>query len=316
VQQLLGVVVQERILGDHDLPDDPEAVKGLFRQTFEAGRWRHAMALAIRGEELAATGAERVSWRANRAICLQQFGLRDHAIQVLLGCISDPDAPPDRLYQFYRSLAEALASGGHVGPASAMAGRAIELAPPSLPPHWRWQLLSTRARLLLQEMELAGTVDRPLAQTALEMLEEALPLVPSDQAQARILLGIQAAVARAMAGDALGAAARLEALRTDSERLGQPLAHVGACIALGRLRRDGGDFERAERLLVAAEQVAVDEGFIDEAFEAYFELHLLAKAQKNGREGHYLRRCRRFHPLVQARAPHVTAYEKIARGIA
>lgn len=313
VQQLLDVVVQERLVKELDLPDDHDAVKGLFRQAFEAGQWRRAVALAVRGEDLSPTRGQAVAWRANRAICLQQFGLRDHAIQALLGCISDPDAPPDRLYQFYRSLAEALASAGHVGPASAMAARALDLAPADLPAHWRWQLLSTRARLALQEQELLAAVNARAAAEAQAMLAECLPLVPEDQVQARLLLAVQLGIAQNMAGDPAGATARLEGVRTESEQLGQPLAHVSASIALGRLRRERGDLERAERILVAAEQVAVDEGFIDEAFEAYFELHLVARELKNGREGHYLRRCRRYHPLVQARGPHVTAYEKIAR---
>lgn len=314
VQQLLDIVMEERLLKELDLPDDHEAVKGLFPRAFEAGRWRHAVALAVRGEELAPTAAERVSWRANRAVCLQQFGLRDHAIQTLLGCVSDPDAPPDRLYQFYRALAEAMASCGHVGPASAMAERALDLAPEDLPGHWRWQILSTRARLMLQESELTGRSEPSVARRALAMLEESITLVPLSHHQARLMLGVQVAVARSMTGDHAGAIQALEETRESAGAQGQILAEVVAGIALGRIRRELGELEKAERVLVASEQVAVDEGFVDEAFEAYFELHLLAKQKRDGREEHFLRRCRRFYPLVQSKGPHVTAYEKLARG--
>ena len=84
MQQLLDFVVQERVLenADFQLPETHEDVKVAFRDAFEGGRWREAMAHAVRGEDLAETASERVGWRANRAICLQQFGLRDDAVQV------------------------------------------------------------------------------------------------------------------------------------------------------------------------------------------------------------------------------------------
>ena len=84
-------------------------------------------------------------------------------------------------------------------------------------------------------------------------------------------------------------------------------------IALGRLLREDGKNEEASRVLLAAEQTAMDEGYVDEAFEAYFELHLVSKAAGDGRDDYYLKRCRRYYPLVQAKTPQVLAYEKLAR---
>jgi tetratricopeptide (TPR) repeat protein len=315
MQQLLDFVVQERILDDEslELPDEHDAVKAAFRASFETGRWREAMALAVRGEELAETPSERVGWRANRAICLQQFGLRDDAVQMLLGCTSDPDAPEDRLYQLHRSLAEALASSGHLGAAAAIADRALALAPEDLPRHWRWQLLSTRARLVLMENETRSRPQEQEVREALDQVERSLTLVSPDQDQARLLLGVQAALARKLLGEIDRAADELEDVRAEAHVNSQPLVEAIAGIALGRLERERGQLDEAASLLLAAEQVAIDEGFVDEAFEAYFELHLVSKAAGDGRHVYYLKRCRRYYPLVQAKTPQVLAYEKLAR---
>ena len=53
MQQLLDFVVQERVLESTDfaLPESHEEVKAAFREAFEGGRWRQAMAHAVRGEE-------------------------------------------------------------------------------------------------------------------------------------------------------------------------------------------------------------------------------------------------------------------------
>jgi transcriptional regulator with XRE-family HTH domain len=314
VQRLLDVVVQERLVQETEpTPDDHDAVRGLFREAFEAGKWRQALGLAVRGEALASTPGERVSWRANRAICLQHFGLRHDAIQVLLDCTSDPEAPRDRLYQLYRALAEALASAGQVGPAAAIASRAVELAPSDLPPHWRWQLLSTRARLVLLDNTDRTEPDRAAVARALQDIETARELAPADQPQARLLLGVQQAIARKIMGDVEMAAGELSALLADAHQRGQALAEVAAGLALGRLHREFGDLEAAERVLTSAERVAVEEGFVEDAFEAYFELHLVSKAKGDNRFVYFLRRCRRYYPLVQVKAPHVLAYEKLMR---
>ena len=315
MQQLLDFVVQERVLESEglDLPEDHEAVKSAFREAFEAGRWRLAMALAVRGEELAGRASERVGWRANRAICMQQFGLRDDAVQIILSCTSDPDASEEHLYQLHRSLAEALASSGHLSAAAAIATRALELAPEDLPRHWRWQLLSTRARLVLLENEAR---ERPLptaVKEALDQVERALTLVPTEQEQARLLLGIHSAIAWKLLGDRERAAGELEDIRSEARANGQPLAAVLAEIALARLLREDGQLEEAARILQSAEQTAMDESYVDEAFEAYFELHLVSRASGDGRHDYYLKRCRRYYPLVQAKTPQVLAYEKLAR---
>jgi transcriptional regulator with XRE-family HTH domain len=315
MQQLLDFVVQERVLEsqDFELPADYEAVKTEFRTAFEGGRWRQAMALAVRGEELGETASERVGWRANRAICLQQFGLRDDAVQMLLGCTSDPDAPEDRLYQLHRSLAEALASSGHLSAAAAIAGRALELAPDDLPRHWRWQLLSTHARLVLMENEARETPDAAGVAKALDQVERALTLVPPEQEQARLLLGVQVAIAQKLSGARERAVTDLEMICSEARAGSQPLARVHAQLALGRLAREDGDLEEAARVLLSAEQEAMDEAYVDEAFEAYFELHLVSKLAEDGKHEYYLKRCRRYYPLVQAKTPQVLAYEKIAR---
>lgn len=315
MQQLLDFVVQERVLEstDYRIPESHDEVKAAFRTAFEGGRWREAMAMAVRGEELAETPSERVGWRANRAICLQQFGLRDDAVQMLLACTSDPDAPEDRLYQLHRSLAEALASSGHLSAAAAIAGRALDLAPEDLPRHWRWQLLSTHARLVLMENESREQVDETGVTQALDQIERALTLVPSEQEQARLLLGIQAAIARKLLGARAEANADLDAIRSEARADGQPLASVHAELALGRLAREDERLEEAARVLLEAEQEAMDQGYVDEAFEAYYELHLVSRQAGDGKHEYYLKRCRRYYPLVQAKTPQVLAYEKLAR---
>lgn len=312
IQQLLDLVVQERLIERDELPETHEEVRRIFGEAFEAGRWRRAMALAVRGEELSPSPADKVGWRANRAICLQQFGLRDDAVQMLLQCTSDPDAATDRQYQVYRSLAEALASSGHLGAAAAIASRALELAPPDLPPRWRWQLMSTRARLVLLENE-RDSPNLEDVREALELVTRAATLVPEGMAQARLLLAVHAAIAHKLLGNAVKAARSLEDIRDEARVAGQPLAETAAAIALGRLHREHGRWADAERVLMGAETIAMEEGFVDEAFEIYFELHLVSKGAEDGKHHYYLRRCRRYYPLVQAKTPQVLAYEKLAR---
>lgn len=316
VQQLLDFIVQERILDEVELPSDHEGCKSAFAKAFQAGSWRRAMAFAVRGEELSEAASERVGWRANRAICLQQFGLRDDAVQILLSCTSDPDAPVDRLYQLYRSLAEAMASSGHLGAAAAIAQRALDMAPADLPAGWRWQLLSTRARLVLLENESRQPPDLEGIQEALRQIERAQKLVGDDQDQARLILGVHAAIARKLMGNAAVAARSLEDVRDEARVAKQPLAETLAGLALGRLLREQDALDGAERVLQSVEDIATEGAFVDEAFELYFELHLVSRCRGDGKHEYYLRRCRRFYPLVQAKTPQVLAYEKIARSMA
>ena len=88
---------------------------------------------------------------------------------------------------------------------------------------------------------------------------------------------------------------------------------VVAELALGRLAREDGRLEESARILLDAEQEAMDQGYVDEAFEAYYELHLVSKEAGDGKHEYYLKRCRRYYPLVQAKTPQVLAYEKLVR---
>jgi hypothetical protein len=209
-----------------------------------------------------------------------------------------------------------MASSGHLGAAAAIAQRALDMAPADLPAGWRWQLLSTRARLVLLENEARPSPDAESVQEALRQIERAQKLVGEDQEQARLILGVHAAIARKLMGNTSVAARTLEDVRDQAKVAKQPLAEALAGLALARLLREQDALDGAERVLLALEDIVAEGGYVDEAFELYFELHLISRCRGDGKHQYYLRRCRRFYPLVQAKTPQVLAYEKIARSMA
>ena len=313
IQRFLDMVLEERLVEEVDIPAALDEIKTAFKSALEQGRWAEALALAGEGEERAPTAEEAVHWRANRATCMERVGLRNSAILILMECCHSPDTAPRCRFQMFRTLADAMASAGHLTLAAEAAATALELAPADLDPKWKRGLLHTKASLNVQASQESDPPDEKKVRKAIEFLDEARALLGEDEELDRLNLDLLAAVADGLLGDHEVAAKNLERAALEARQNDHRYVETVARANIGILHRRQEQWEEARLALLAAENIAVDEHYVNETFDIYFELYLVEEEENGGGGEYYLKRCQRFYPLVQARTRNVLKFESIMR---
>jgi tetratricopeptide (TPR) repeat protein len=313
INQLLDVVLQERMLKTARPLGSLGEAELAFGEALNAGQWLEALSVATWGEERAQTPSSATAWRANRGMALLHLGMRQHAIELLQDCANSADIAAETRYQYEAALAEALACGGYLRSALLHAEAAAELAPTELPPERRGHVLHVRAYLLLAANEQVAQPDEREVREAQRLLEQARRLVPLDDAVTAMRIDVQIAAAHGLLGNGVLAARDLKVLATRASGTKLALVRLGAWAALGTLERRRGNVASAVRALEEAGRMAVDAGDASLAFEAYFELYLAVRESDDGKAAYYLRRCDTFFPLVHARTPNVVSYERLRR---
>jgi tetratricopeptide (TPR) repeat protein len=315
MQQLQGLVVEERLARDIAVPDTLDEVRDRFDSVFRSGDWYASLALAIRGERLADTETRRVGWRVNRAMAMERLGMRQEALFILLECAHSPDLDPQFRFFAHRALASAYTSCGFLDAAAESARLALELVPREVPPPLLVALLYSRARLLQYQYEEAAAgvpVGTNFLEEADELLSRATLLTRPESIQDGLILGLLKARGRALRGEITVAEASFLAVRAAARAGGNSWHAMVADSALGSLYRRSNRPTEARQHLESAEMVARGGGYVDEAFEVGFELHLLAvEAEDRRAAASYLRQCWRLYPLLAGRTPTVRAFERL-----
>lgn len=313
VQQLLDLVVQERLDETTPVGEPGEPSLERFTQLQERGELHAAYLEASQGER-ATSGAESLTWRANRAQVLQSLGFVQDCITVMEECLDHPDLHADRAHFFHQALAAALAHAGLYRSASLHQEAAVRLAPAELSPELRLHLALSRAHLVLATNEESAVVDGRSVREAIRALDDVAARVSSASAELEATITIHRAWGLKLLGNAAVAVKDLTAVIATARNQAMPRVLMDALCVLGTLHRESGRTASAVRALEEAAGLAADSQAWDSAFDLQFELYRTTQSARPDRAALHLRRCERYYPLLNGRTPNMVRYEAVGRG--
>lgn len=313
VQQLLDLVVQDRLVAKHPVDGEAEATLELFSQHGREGNWHAALAVACVAER-AADGATALKWRANRAQVLYHLGLVDDAIALLQACLDHPALPEAQAFRLHQLLASFMTCIGLHRSAALHQQAAMSGAPEDISDSARRHLLRGSAYSVLRANQERKVVDEREVRRALQDLDRALTLAPDDEPEFGQLIHVQRAVALALLGNAEVATRDLDDLVESARAKDQQQVLLEALDALGLIRLRQRRRKQAVRLFEESARIAADLGVWEVAFDRSFDIHELLKESDPKRAAVFLRRCERFYPLLAGRTPNLIRFEAVERG--
>lgn len=311
---LLNVLVEERLTRSMELPGTLLATRDALHAALGSGRWAEALGLAIHGEHGVEAEADKLLWRANRAVAVAKLGMRYDAVMMLVDCVESADLRASDAWIVHRYIADVAGSAGYFKMASRNAQLALDLAPDDLDAASRAKILEARVRLILQEHDFGAGKDERALREAQVLISQARRAVAPTDSWMPFLLDTYEALSHEFLGNRLLAAKSYGDLAKRAAKEGQARIEMLALMNLGRLRRTEGKLSDAADALLRAERLARNLEQNDEAFEVSFELYLVARQRKSPEQQIYLKRCRRLFPLVQARTPNVRRFEQLQSG--
>jgi len=316
MNQLLGYVVEEGLAkAAADLEsasaEDPATA---FGRLLSIGEWHRALPLALVCERAATTEREKVRWRGNRALCLARVGLHVEAISMLTACLESYEVSRRQEFMILQQMADIQASAGNFKMATSSVKEALDRVPDDATPLEIGNLEAIRSELTIAIQECSAFVDEPVVREALRLNERAGKTLAGDPA-AQLRFRSRSARAYRLLGNRLLADKELEQVLAESVDRRYPLMEARAAIDLARLRLDAGHHSQAQALLERARSVAEVGQQLDLVFEACLQLFQLLRIERPGVAVTHFRRCREILPLLPANAPHVRAFERLAREI-
>ncbi len=315
-QRLYDLIASERESRTITLPDTSDETLAAYNTALRESRWPDAIALALRGEALAATPTERVVWRARRGSCLAYTGRNDEAILVLTECLNSTHLGRHRRFQILRNLADVYAVAGYMHSAVECARQALVLCPDDVSDSTRAAVMAGLVSSLLAKQNMQGEPDADEVSEALRVIAHARALHVEPDAHWDLFLDLNQALALQFQGLESDAAREFASIARRAAAHKEDRLRMIALLNLGMLRHGQGRLEHAERHLLRALASALHLKQVNETFEIYVELMLIAKETSHPQYRHYLERCRHYYPLVKARTPGMVRFEEMDRGVA
>lgn len=170
--------------------------------------------------------------------------------------------------------------------------------------------MTGRAFVLLAANGDAPIVNEREIREALYLLGQARETCTDDETHVQQLVDCHAAFGQALLGNEPVAARDLDELLCQNENASP--VRLEALLVLGWLRRRQGRRKAALRALDEAIGISVDLDDVTSAFEASFEAYRVIEDPSDELAVLYLKKCRRFHPFVDARSPNVQRFERLA----
>ena len=314
-QRFFDLLASERQRATVHLPATVDETHAAYNAALREARWNDAIGLALQGESLASERTDVVVWRARRATCLPYVGRYEEAILILTECLNSVHLGRNRRFQLLRNLADVYVLAGYLDSAVESARKALELMPEESSDAARVAVLSGLVSSLLAKQEIVETPDADEVAEVLELIRKARAFGADADPHWALFLDLSAGIAKRVQGDDVVGAARMFArvgrlaAKAHEDRL-----RLVALLNLGTLRRRQGRLRQAEHHLLGALFCALNLQQVNETFEIYVELLLLAREMNHPCQEMYFERCQHYYPLVSARTPSVLRFEQLERG--
>lgn len=315
-QRFYDLIASEREGRILRLPETSDETLVAYNSALRESQWTEAVTLALQGETLAATATDRVVWRARRGSCLAYTGRNDEAILVLTECLNSPHLGQHRRFQVLRNLADVHAIAGYMHSAVDCARQALLLCPSDVSDSTRAAVIAGLVSALLAKQNVSEDPDEADVSEALRLIAEARMLRLDADPHWDLFLDLNRALAVQFQGDRMGAARELASVARRAAAAREDRLRMIALLNLGMLRHQQGRLEQAERHLLRALTGALQLGQVNETFEIYVELMLIAREMGSPQERHYFERCQHYYPLVKARTPNMVRFEELEREVA
>jgi hypothetical protein len=311
MSQLMAYVTEERVAASVATQSGGFAE---FERLIGSGDWLAALSVAACEERLASTKASRIAWRANRASCLSQLGLRAEALALLTECCErSGDIEARRRCLLFLNLANAHAGAGNLWAANQAAREASALAASeAVTPAERADLSFLRAELLIARHQFGLSTDAAEIREAQRLLDDAQAHGSAGLAR-HLNIRIERAAAFVCQGNLLLADRDAADAWSDAIRQSRPTQAARALLVLSSVAELKGHrdscIEHLEKARVAAE--TTDEP--DLKFEVNFRLFRILREQRPGQATRFLKACDALFPLLSTRSPLVDDYEQVNR---
>ena len=294
--RLLHCLLEENVVESVDLPAEVQEIRESFTAAVAVRDWPRALALAVHGCKVAATPDEAIRWRLNRSTAMERLGMRDDAISDMQACLASPDLPKGEKFKVHRELARQHGSAGNLTMAEMHLTECLRVMPAVCDAQIRAAVLLEQVRLVTLRRAWGVTETDNIAE-ARERLATARRLLgePPPQPDRHLMDHLRAQL-HEIDGDSRKARVGYGSVLADARVSGLRYWQVAALTSLAVLLR-GEDAAEARGLLAEASDIAVDAGYLDEAFSASFDLLELAESVEQRR--HYYRKCQRLYPFLQ-----------------
>lgn len=313
-QRFFDLLASERQKATVQLPDTADETHATYNAALREARWSDAIGLALHGESFATERTDTLLWRARRASCLPYVGRYEEAILLLTECLNSAHLGRNRRFQLLRNLADVYVLAGYLESAVETARKSLELVPAESSDAARVGIISGLVSSLLAKQEAADEPDLGEVAEALDLVARARELGADKDPHWALFLDLSAGVARRLQGDDVAAARLFARVGRLAAKAHEDRLRLVALLNLGTLRRRQGRLRVAEQHLLGALFCALNLSQVNETFEIYVELLLLARESNHSSQDMYFERCQHYYPLVSARTPSVLRFEQLERG--
>lgn len=313
-QRFFDLLASERQKSTVHLPETADETHAAYNAALREARWSDAIGLALHGESFTLERTDRLLWRARRASCLPYVGRYEEAILLLTECLNSSALGRNRRFQLLRNLADVYVLAGYLESAVETARKSLELVPEESSDATRVAVIAGLVSSLLAKQEAADEPDTTEVAEALELVRRARALGAEKDPHWALFLDLSAGVARRLQGDDVSAARMFARVGRLAARAKEDRLRLVALLNLGTLRRRQGRLRVAEQHLLGALFCALNLQQVNETFEIYVELLLLARESNHSSQDMYFERCQHYYPLVSARTPSVLRFERLERG--
>lgn len=313
-QRFFDLLASERQKATIRLPETADETHAAYNAALREARWNDAIGLALQGESLARDRTDVVVWRARRATCLPYVGRYEEAILLLTECLNSAHLGRNRRFQLLRNLADVYVLAGYLDSAVESARKSLELMPEESSDAARVGVLAGLVSSLLAKQEIVETPDADEVAEVLDLIRRARALGADADPHWSLFLDLSAGIAKRVQGDDVGAARMFARVGRLASKAHEERLRLVALLNLGTLRRRQGRLRQAEHHLLGALFCALNLQQVNETFEIYVELLLLAREMNHSCQEMYFERCQHYYPLVSARTPSVLRFEQLERG--
>ena len=313
-QRFFDLLASERQRTGVHLPETADETHVAYNAALREARWNDAIGLALHGEGLGREHTDRVVWRARRATCLPYVGRYEEAILLLTECLNSRHLGRNRRFQLLRNLADVYVLAGYLDSAIETARKALDVVPEDASDSARVAVLSGLVSALLSKQEVAEAPDAEELAEAQDAIRRARHLGADADPHWAFFLDLSAGICKRLLGDEVGAARMFARVARQAGKSREERLRMVALLNLGTLRRRQGRLRQAEQHLLGALFCALNMQQVNETFEIYVELLLLAREMNHASQETYFERCQHYYPLVSARTPSVIRFEQLERG--
>lgn len=298
-----------------ELPETGDETEAAYNAALRESRWQDAIALALHGESLAGLPVERVVWRARRGTCLPYVGRHDEAILILTECLNSPHVGKHRKFQLLRNLADVHVIAGYLESAVECARKSVQCIPDGTATATRVSVVAGLVSALLGKQGLGEAADPQELEEVHRLIEQVRGTPGTEDPHWSLFLELCRGIALEMQGRLGEAAKVLKGVARRASDAREERLKMLAMLNLGILRHRQGRLPECEQHLLHALTLALSLKQVNETFEIYLELLLLARETGSPYQSHYFQRCQHYYPLVSARTPSVQRFEQLERGV-